>query len=180
MYDDRPPLPSPKRFPRVPPDRRFYAFLIDFVAVWIVSSIGGSWLLQAIIFAAGWFGLRVVLVTRNQGQSLGSWAMDMKVIDLRFRRIPDIVTLGKREAILGFTALLAMTGLNIFFVNAFSTLLLVSPLLANCGTAFADEQYNQALHDRVAGTATIQTKRGFSLDLRTRQLLDEIKYRMRK
>jgi len=177
MYDNRPP---PQRFPRVPFDRRIYAFAIDFVAVWLVSAIAaGNWFVQGVFFLAAWFGLRVVAVARNQGQSLGSWAMDMKVLDLRFRRTPDLVTLGKREAIAGGSAVLAMLGLNVAFVNAFSTLLLVSPLLANCGTAFADELYNQAFHDRFAETAVIQTKRGFSLDLRVRRLLDDVIYRVR-
>jgi uncharacterized RDD family membrane protein YckC len=178
MDDDQ--LPLSKRFPKVPLERRVYAFLIDFVSVWLISSMAGSWPLQAIIFVAAWYGLRVAWTSRNQGQSLGAWAMDLKVIDLRFRRIPDLVTLGKREAIAGGAALLAMAGLNLFFVNSFSTLLLVSPLLADCGSALADEQYNQAFHDRLSGTVIIPTKRGFSLDLRVKRLLDEFKYRMRK
>ncbi|MBD2576845.1 RDD family protein [Oscillatoria sp. FACHB-1406] len=177
MYDDR---PKPKSFPRVPFERRTYAFLIDFVSIWLVSAMAGNWEFQAIVFLAAWFGLRVIWVGRNQGQSLGGWAMDEKVLDLRFRRVPDLVTLAKREAILGGTALLAMAGLNLFFTNSFSTLLLVSPLLADCGAAFTDDSYNQAFHDRISGTVIIQSKRGFSLDLRVKRVLDELKYRMRK
>ena len=96
MYSE----PSPeRRFPKVPLDRRAYAFLLDFVVIWILSSFSaGFW--QVIIFSICWFGLRVVLVERNQGQSLGSWAFDMKVIDLRLRRVPGIVELSKREGIL--------------------------------------------------------------------------------
>ena len=84
------------------------------------------------------------------------------------------------EAILGGAALLAMAGLNLFFANSFTTLLLVAPLLADCGAAFADEQYNQAFHDKLSGTLIIQTKRGFSLDLRLKRWVDELKYRMRR
>ncbi|MDY7012935.1 MAG: RDD family protein [Cyanobacteriota bacterium] len=169
-----------QRFPKVPFDRRTYAFLIDFIAVWLLSAMAEPWLLQAIVFIIGWYGLRVIGTSRNQGQSLGSWAMDLKLLDFRFQRIPDLVTLTKREAILGGAALLAMAGLNLFFVNSFTALLLVAPLLADCGAAFTDEQYNQAFHDRLSGTLIIQTKRGFSLDLRLRKWVDELKYRMRR
>jgi uncharacterized RDD family membrane protein YckC len=131
MYSD----PSPeKRFPKVPLDRRAYAFLLDFVLIWILSSFSAGFL-QAIIFFGCWFGLRVVLVERNQGQSLGSWAFDMKVIDLRLRRVPGIVELSKREGILGTASLLAMWGLNINFMNAISMILLIAPLIFNCGMA---------------------------------------------
>jgi uncharacterized RDD family membrane protein YckC len=177
MYDDTPPS---RRFPRVPFSRRIYAFAIDFAVVGLISSLAMNWFARGFIFFVAWLGLRVAFVSRNQGQSIGAWAMDMKVLSLRFRRIPDLVTLSRREVILGGCATLAMLGLDVAFVNAFSTLLLVSPLCADCGVAFADEEYNQAFHDRFADTVVVQTKRGFSLDLRVRRLLDELVYRMRK
>ena len=113
MYSD----PSPeRRFPKVPLERRAYAFLLDFISIWLLSSFSEGFL-QAIIFLGCWFALRVVLVERNQGQSLGSWAFDMKVIDLRLKRVPGIVELSKREGILGAASFLAMLGLNINFMN---------------------------------------------------------------
>ena len=172
MYDDAP--PSPRPFPRVPLERRSYAYLMDFISVWLLSSFATGWL-QGVIFFGAWFGLRVILVETNQGQSFGSWAFDMKVIDLRSRRIPGIFELTKREGILGGTSLLAMVGLNINFLNAISMLLLIAPLLMNGGLALSDEMYNQAFHDRVAGTVVIRTKRGFSLDLRLKRWWYEAK-----
>ncbi|WP_017306916.1 RDD family protein [Spirulina subsalsa] len=177
MTSDR---PVPKRFPKVPFERRFYGFLIDFVCVWVISSLAGPPLLQMLVFLGAWFTLRVVVVDRNGGQSLGSWCMDIKVMDVRFRKVPELFILLKREALLGGAALLAMIGLNLFFVNPFSTLLLVSPLVAGCGVAYADEDYNQGLHDRLCNTVVIQTKRGFSLDIRLRRWLAEVRFRMRK
>jgi len=174
MYSE----PSPeRRFPKVPLDRRAYAFLLDFVVIWILSSFSAGFS-QAIVFFGCWLGLRVVLVERNQGQSLGSWAFDMKVIDLRLRRVPGIIELSKREGILGASSLLAMWGLNINFMNAISMILLIAPLIFNCGMAIGDEGFNQAFHDRVAGTAIIRAKRGFSLDLRLKKLFYDVKRKL--
>lgn len=158
-----------KRFPKVPIQRRAYAFLLDFVTVWFISSFV-SGIIKYLVFIFVWFALRVILVEKNQGQSLGSWAFDMKVIDARLRRIPGLLELAKREGILGGAALLAMIGLSINIRNGLSMLLLISPLLINCGVALGDEEFSQAFHDRIAATVVIQTRRGFSLDLRLKKL----------
>ncbi len=160
--------PVPFRFPRAPLERRAYAFLLDFLTVWLFSSLA-SGLLQFLIFAAGWFGLRVLLTSANQGQSLGGWAFDLKVINLKLRRLPGLLELSKREGILGIASFLAMVGLNINFRNGISFLLLIAPLLADCGFALAEDDLNQAFHDRVAETLVISSKRGFSLDIRCKQ-----------
>jgi uncharacterized RDD family membrane protein YckC len=60
------------RFPKVPIERRAAAFGIDFVAVWLVSSLLKINVpLQMLVFILLWLALRVVLVSSNQGQSLG-------------------------------------------------------------------------------------------------------------
>jgi vacuolar-type H+-ATPase subunit E/Vma4 len=46
--------------------------------------------------------------------------------------------------------------------------------------AVSDEEYRQALQDRITGTVIVETRRGFSLDLRLKELLAELRYRMRK
>ena len=177
MYDK----PTIRRLPRVPLDRRAWAFLIDFVTVWIISSLAGNSLLQLPVFILAWLGLRVLVVDKNQGQSLGRWALDMKIIDARFQeRIPSLVSLAKREGVVGFGAFLAMVGLNIGLANALSMLLLVSPLLVDCAAAIGDEQLNQAFHDRFAFTRIVSSRRGFSLDLRCKKIVAEIKRSMRK
>ncbi|MDB9312867.1 RDD family protein [Spirulina sp. CS-785/01] len=172
--------PVPKRFPRVPAERRFWAFVIDFVLTWLVSSFVGNWFFQGLVFLVLWGVNRVVVVDRNEGQSLGSWCMDIKVLDLQYRKVPDIFMLAKREGVLGGLALLAMAGFNVFFLNPFSTLLLVSPVIIDCGIAYADDDWNQTFHDRLVGTVKIQTQRGISLDIQVRRLLDEVRYRMRR
>jgi len=172
--------PVKRRFPKVPFDRRAYAFLIDFVTVWLISSITSNPFLQLLTFMGAWFGLRVILVQTNQGQSLGRWALDMKVINGRYNRMPGLVSLAKREGILGFAAYLSMIGLNLTFINAMSTLLLICPLLADGCFALANENYNEAFHDRLAETIVIQTRRGFSLDLRLKKIVAEVRRNMRK
>ncbi|VEP16590.1 conserved hypothetical protein [Hyella patelloides LEGE 07179] len=167
-----------RRFPKVPIERRMGAFAIDFVVVWFVSSFfgqSGGWL----VFLLGWLAMRIVVVDRNQGQSLGHYALDMKVIDYRYNRVPDLVTLAKREGILGFTAMLASLGLQ-NFGNGLLLLFLATPLLVDCLLALFDEDLDRAFHDRIAETIIIQTQRGFSLDLRLKKLLATIQRNMRQ
>ncbi len=169
--------PTYTRFPKVPIERRVAAFGIDFVGVWLVSSFITSILFQSLVFLVLWLVLRVVLVSSNQGQSLGRWALDMKVLDAK-GKIPGLLTLAKREGILGFCALLAMIGLSIGLANGISLLLLISPLAVECGVAFADPEAQQAFHDRIAKTVIIQSRRGFSLDLRLKRLFAQVRQRM--
>ena len=163
-------LPSTyRRFPKVPLDRRAYAFLLDFVTVWFLSSFFRGFV-KDLVFLVVWLILRIIVVEKNKGQSLGSWAFDIKVIDIRLPRIPGLKELAKREGILGIAALLAMVGLNINFRNGLSMLILITPLIIDCGIALGDEEYNQAFHDKIGQTIVIQTRRGFSLDLRLKKL----------
>jgi len=165
----------------VPIERRAAAFLIDFVGVWLVSSLlGFNLFAKVIVFLLSWSPLRVAVVFNNQGQSLGRWALDMKVLDAHDTKIPRLLTLAKREGILGFCALLATLGLNIGLANGISMLLLMFPLLADCGIALTDEGTRQAFHDRVAQTIVIQTRRGFSLDIRLKRLVAQVRRHVQK
>ncbi len=177
MYSDR---SYSRRFPKVPIERRVYAFLIDFVLVWIISSLVTNIFLEFLTFCFLWFILRVVVVDRNHGQSLGRWAFDMKILDARFNKIPPIASLCKREGIICVAAFLAMIGFKINFFNLLSMILLVTPLFIDCVMAITDEELNQAFHDRLAETIMIQTKRGFSLDLRLRKLVTEVQRSLKK
>ncbi len=170
-----------RRYPRVPMNRRVGAFAIDFVAVWLVSSFFGfGSILQGIIFLIAWLAMRVIVVEQNQGQSLGRWAMDIKVIAPRYNKVPDLVTLAKREGIVSLAAILAMYGLQINFRNGLSMLLLFTPLLVDYALAVVDEELDRAFHDRIAETLIVQTKRGFSLDLRLKKIFGQIQRSMRK
>ncbi len=167
-----------RRFPKVPIERRIGAFAIDFVTIWFISIFfGKAWWL---VFLLCWLVMRVFLVANNQGQSLGRYALDMKVIHSRFNRVPDLITLAKREGMTGFFAMLASWGLIINFNNGIAMLLLATPILVDCIPAVFDEDLDRAFHDRLAETIVIQTPRGYSLDIRLKKLLVTIRRNMQK
>ncbi|ERN40983.1 RDD domain containing protein [Rubidibacter lacunae KORDI 51-2] len=164
MRDRRP----PQHYPSAPILRRIYAFLLDFCAVWFVSLLAALPFFQFVVFFTGWMVLRVLVVARWRGQSLGRWAFDLIVIDPRRRRIPDLIDLAKREGALAIAGYLAVFGIEYGLPNGLSFSILISPLIADLVVAIADE--NQlALHDRLANTLVVPTKRGFSLDVRVRR-----------
>ncbi|QZZ20373.1 RDD family protein [Leptothermofonsia sichuanensis E412] len=166
MFDE---LEPPRRYPRVPMDRRVAAFAVDFGLVSLFSLFGGSHL-YIWFFMLLWLGLRVVVVEKNRGQSLGQWAFDIRVAELRYGSTPTLQAMLKREAIAGLGALLVFVGLvNLSPTNGFILIGLV-PLLVDCGFAFLDEVGRQALHDRVAHTMLVQTRRGYSLDIKLKKL----------
>lgn len=171
-------LVPPRRLPRVPIERRIAAFAVDFGAASLLSLLGGG-SLYIPLFILVWLGLRVFLVIRNRGQSLGRWAFDMKVVNPKYRSTPALKELFQREAITGLGALLLLIGLvNISPSNGW-ILVTPIPLLADCGPAFADEEYRQAFHDRLARTVVAQTRRGYSLDLKVKKLIAQSKRRMK-
>lgn len=162
-----------RRSPKAPLDRRAYAFLIDFIAVWIISSLVTNIFLEFIVFSLLWLILRVIVVDKNKGQSLGRWAMDLKITDARLNRLPLLLDLTKREGIIAMVAFLTMIGLKVNFADFLLMALFCTPLIADGVTALTDDEYNQTFHDRVSGTIIIQTKRGFSLDLRVKKWYKE-------
>ncbi|MBE9222182.1 RDD family protein [Cyanobacterium stanieri LEGE 03274] len=162
-----------RRKPKAPPERRAYAFLVDFVLVWLISSLVTNVFAEFLVFVLLWLVLRVIVVDKNQGQSLGKWAFDLKVIDAELKRRPSLANLTKREIIISIIAFLAMIGLKINFRNFISLLLFLTPIMIDGFTALTDEDYNQAFHDRTSKTIIVQTKRGFSLDLRIKKWLKE-------
>jgi hypothetical protein len=181
MYDDYKSESNLRRYPKVPMDRRFGAFALDFLSVWFISAFfAANPFVQWFVFLSVWMIFRVVIAEKNQGQSLGRWALDTQVIDPRLARLPDLMALGKRELILGVGAALAITGLQINVRNGLSMLLLLAPVLIDCSLAFLDDEYNLAFHDRIANTLITQTERGFSLDLRLKKIFGQIQRNMRR
>ena len=133
----------------------------------------------SVLFLTAWFGLRVILVSKNRGQSLGRWAFDMKLIDPKFRATPGLAELTKREALIGIGAWLVWLGLaNLSPTNGF-ILFAPLPLLVDCGFAFTDEDYRQAFHDQIARTVVVQTRRGYSLDIKAKRLFAQVRRRMK-
>ncbi|AFZ42974.1 RDD domain containing protein [Halothece sp. PCC 7418] len=171
--------PLPYRYPRVPIQRRIYAFLLDFAVAWFVSALVGVALFQFIVFVAVWYGLRVFGASRFKGQSLGRWAFDLQIIDGRRGRLPDVMSLTKREGGLSLIAFLGLVGLQYGFPNFLSITILISPLLVDLVVAIGDEENQQAIHDRFFDTVVVPSRRGYSLDLRIRRWVDLLMDRMR-
>lgn len=174
------------RLPRAPLWRRACAFTIDFLGAWFVSSLAlgnssAAQLLRPLLFLLAWLALRVFVPYRNQGQSLGRWIFDMKVINPEFLRSADWLSLLKREGYLAFSALFVAIGLSSWrLVREGWIVLLVVPLALDLGLAIADSLNQHALHDRLAGTSVIQSSRGYSLDLKLKRLLAEVSRRVKK
>lgn len=92
------------------------------ITVWFLSSIVrnnqiGVQFAQIFVFIFAWLIFRVVIVYNNQGQSLGRWAFDLKLLEVVngeiVSRIPQFQTLLLREGIICFSSLL----LSIFLAN---------------------------------------------------------------
>lgn len=175
--------PAWMRMPRAKIWRRGVASTIDFALAWMLSVVGlspqaslqlGQWL----IFIVSWLVLRVVIASKNQGQSPGHWAMDMMVIRLKSGKVPDLQTLVKRESALGLGALLVLVGLTQLHWG-FVVFVLVAPLAVDCGVAFSDALRRQTLHDRWVQTVVVHTYRGFSLDIKVRRLVQQLRRNVR-
>jgi len=163
------------RLPKVQIWRRGAALFIDYWAVSLVSSLAtsssepGVGIDEALLFLLLWLGMRIILVTMNQGQSLGRWALDMKVVDTRFGRVPELVDLFKREGLMGIEVLLVYIGLEYIRPGSGIGLFLLLPLAIDCSLVNTDPFAKQAFHDRIAGTFVCATRRGYSLDLKVKR-----------
>jgi uncharacterized RDD family membrane protein YckC len=122
-----------------------------------------------------------LLVYNNRGQSLGRWAFDMKVLEdnQERARVPDLLSLVKREAIVGTCALLVSIAIGNIWLNP-TAILLVIPLVIDCAAAVSDKQYRLALHDRYAGTMIVSSERGCSLDLKVKRIVESWRRNVRR
>jgi uncharacterized RDD family membrane protein YckC len=172
--DDDPPENRP---PKIPLGRRGWAFGIDFAAAWLLSSLVGG---NSVVFLLAWLGLRVILPIRNFGQSLGRYALDIKLVENRFYKTPGFAELAQREGITGVGALLASIALANLNPGTAFYLLFLLPLGLDCGVAFADPANQLAFHDRIAGTLVVGVRRGYSLDLKVKKWVAIIRNRVQQ
>lgn len=174
----------PKHYHKVEIGRRGMALGMDFLIVWVVSSLlGGSQLgvqiVQILVFIIGWGILRVIVPYNNQGQSLGRYAFDIKVLEQERGKVPDLQAFLRREAIVCLGALLVSITLSNIIRNPTAILLLI-PLAIDCGAALSDTQLRQALHDRLAKTMVVSSHRGYSLDIKVKRIVDKVQRNMRQ
>ena len=175
-------------YPKADIVRRGMALGLDFLGVWLISSIlGGNQIgiqwVQILVFLFCWVIFRILVVYNNQGQSLGRWAFDLKILEVRngeiTGRIPTLRSLLKREAIIGIGALLVSIAISNIRANPTAILLLI-PLGIDCGAALSDNQMQQALHDRYGGTFIVSSRRGYSLDIKIKRLVAKMRRSVRR
>jgi uncharacterized RDD family membrane protein YckC len=175
-------------YPKAEIGRRGMALGLDFLGAWLISSIlGGNQLgiqfVQILVFLFCWVIFRVVIVYNNQGQSIGRWAFDLKILEVNdgqiSGRIPTLRSLLQREAIIGVGALLVSIALSNIRANPTAILLLL-PLAIDCGAALSNTQMRQALHDRYGGTFIVSSRRGYSLDIKVKRLVDKLVRNVRR
>ena len=157
------------RYALAPLWRRGAALGIDAIVAGVPSSIGSPGL-QLIGFALLWFVLRVVVVTKNRGQSLGRWAFDMRIVESTDGRSPGLLPLCQREAILGLAVLFCLEAIAHLNPQSAWLILGLVPLGLDVTLAYSDAIGKQTYHDRVANTYIIKSRRGYSLDLRLKRL----------
>ncbi|HIK34223.1 MAG TPA: RDD family protein [Thermosynechococcus sp. M98_K2018_005] len=167
----------PPPLPLAQPWRRAIATSIDFILIWLTSVVGitpGATLQwgQLFVFAIVWWLLRVAMVNRNKGQSPGHWLMNVRLLDQR-QRTPDLLSLSKRELVIGVGALLTLAGLESHGLSM-ALMILALPLAVDCSLAWIDEEH-RTLHDRLGGTKVYRCRRGFALDRKLIELVSKIR-----
>ncbi|BAZ30791.1 RDD domain-containing protein [Cylindrospermum sp. NIES-4074] len=179
---------SQKHYPKAEIGRRGMALGLDFLGAWLISAFfnsgnPGIQFLQILVFIIAWLILRVLVVYNNQGQSLGRWAFDLKVLEVEngqvVGRIPQLQALLIREAITCFDVLLLSITLGTIIANP-TAILLVLPLAIDCGAALSDTLMRQALHDRYVRTIIVSSRRGYSLDLKVKRIVEQLRRNVRK
>jgi uncharacterized RDD family membrane protein YckC len=170
------------RAPRVPLWRRGCAFALDSLVAWFICVMlgGESGLARFIAFALAWGTMRVVVPASNYGQSPGRWAFDMRVVSDLNNRTPGLLEFGKREALAGLAAFMALSGFfGLGSRNAFYLILLL-PIGVDIGVAWFDPVDPSAFHDRIAQTRVVATRRGYSLDLKVKKWVAVLQKNVRR
>ncbi|MFS8119671.1 MAG: RDD family protein [Microcoleus sp.] len=165
--------------PKVSFRRRAAAFCIDVSAVGLPSLLlGTNFIVKAIIFVLLWMIMRVAIVRKNQGQSLGRWLLGMRVVDTKYQRTPAVQQLCKREALLGILTASYLVGLSATShynasIDSIRNMLMWPFLFNGMFVSLSSTRFPQALHDRLGGTIVVGTRRGYCLHLKVRRLLNQ-------
>ncbi|MTJ10030.1 RDD family protein [Anabaena sp. UHCC 0204] len=176
-----------QHYPKGDITRRVMALAVDFCGAWLLSSIAGSsqigiQFVQIFVFIFAWLIFRVVVVYNNQGQSLGRWAFDLKILEVIngqiVNRIPQFQTLLLREGVICLSSLLLSIFLGNILLNPAAVVLLL-PLIIDGGAALSDTQMRQAFHDRFFRTIIVSSRRGYSLDIKIKRLVEKFQRNVR-
>ncbi len=158
--------PAYSRYPLATVNQRLGALIVDFLSCWFISELTVSILsidpanpLHLFIFISTWFVFRVFISARAQGQSFGRWLISIRVIDAEYGKTAGLGAFMKREIFVFIC--------SIFLIKTITTTLIVFawiPFVADAAFAIVDNEKRQAFHDRISGTISIQTRKGFAID----------------
>lgn len=110
-------------------------------------------------FFATWLVNRGYFQSRPEGQSLGKWLLNIKTLDPETEASPHLVRSLAREGVLSLFVL---------------TEALLVPLAADGLFAVFDKEKRQTIHDRAGRTLVVEAERGYHLDEKVLQFLQDI------
>ncbi|WP_434686875.1 RDD family protein [Pseudanabaena minima] len=167
--------PAYSRYPLATVNQRLGALIVDFLSCWFISELTVSILsidpanpLHLFIFISTWFVFRVFIAARAQGQSFGRWLISIRVIDAEYGKTAGLGAFMKREIFVFICA--------IFLIKTITSTLIVFawiPFVADAAFAIVDNEKRQAFHDRISGTISIQTRKGFAIDEKLGKLFNQ-------
>lgn len=167
--------PAYSRYPLATVNQRLGALIVDFLSCWFISELTVSILsidpanpLHLFIFISTWFVFRVFIAARAQGQSFGRWLISIRVIDAEYGKTAGLAAFMKREIFVFIC--------SIFLIKTITSTLIVFawiPFVADAAFAIVDNEKRQAFHDRISGTISIQTRKGFAIDEKLGKLFNQ-------
>ena len=167
--------PAYSRYPLASVNQRLGALIVDFLSCWFIAelilsllSITSSSPLRFVTFLVTWFLLRVLVAARAQGQSFGRWLMSIRVIDADFGKTAGFAAFLKREIFVFIC--------SFFLIETIPSTLIVFawiPFAADAAFAIVDNEKRQAFHDRISGTISIQSRKGFAIDQKLGKLFNQ-------
>ncbi|PZU98844.1 MAG: hypothetical protein DCE90_03290 [Pseudanabaena sp.] len=167
--------PAYSRYSLATVNQRLGALIIDLLSCWFISELTLSLLsittsspLRLFTFVVTWFVFRVLISARSQGQSFGRWLMSIRVVDADFGKTADFGAFIKRE--------IFVFSCSIFLIETLTTTFIVFawiPFAADVAFAVVDNEKRQAFHDRISGTISIQSRKGFAVDQKLGKLFNQ-------
>ncbi len=159
--------------------QRNAALLVDFIACAFLGQLIEALLglsnsgLGLVIFGIAWMVNRVFIAGKNQGQSLGRWLLSIRVVDMTYGKSAGVFELVKREAAIYLCMALVLAGFSSGGLTNTISLFALIPIVIDGVIALADSEKMQTLHDKLAGTIVIVSRKGLQLDQKITKLLGQ-------
>jgi uncharacterized RDD family membrane protein YckC len=159
--------------------QRNAALIVDFIACAFLGQLIEALLglsnsgLGLVIFGVAWMVNRVFIAGKNQGQSLGRWLVSIRVVDMTYGKSAGVFELAKREAAIYLCMALVLAGFSSGGLTNTISLFALIPIVIDGVIALADSEKMQTIHDKLAGTIVIVSRKGLQLDQKITKLLGQ-------